>query len=127
MYVRFRAFGRRLQASLAETRRVAGKPGSEQVGVLGSVNRDLSARARLMFWAGVPGRLEALANRLRAGEHTKTYAALAARIPMVTPDEQRAIQTENAKDDESFWDAMRDMNAASAEEHKGLIAAAEAK
>ena len=46
---------------------------------------------------------------------------------MVTAEEQRAVQEENAKDDERFWDTMRDLNAASVEEHKSLIAAAEAK
>ena len=37
------------------------------------------------------------------------------------------MQEENAKDDERFWDAMQDMNAASVEDHKSLIAATEAK
>jgi hypothetical protein len=46
---------------------------------------------------------------------------------MVTPDEQRAIQEENAKDDERFWEMMRDMNAAAAEDHRVASAAAEAK
>jgi hypothetical protein len=40
---------------------------------------------------------------------------------MVTPDEQRAIQEENAENDERFWEAMRDMGTASVEEHKALI------
>ena len=68
------------------------------------------------------------------GEERRSYAALGqfyealhARIPMVTPDEQRAIQEENAKDDERLWGALRDMNAASVDEHKQLIAKAEAK
>ena len=38
-----------------------------------------------------------------------------------------AVQEENFKDDERFWDTMRDLNAASVEEHKSLIASAEAK
>ena len=46
---------------------------------------------------------------------------------MVTAEEQSAVQKENFKDDERFWGVMRDLNAASAEEHKSLIAAAEAK
>ena len=46
---------------------------------------------------------------------------------MVTPEEQRAIRAENAKDDKRSWGDMRDMNANPAEDHKGLIAAAEAK
>jgi hypothetical protein len=64
---------------------------------------------------------------LRCDEHVKIYGSLHARIPMVTPDDQRAIQEENAKDDERFWDVMRDMNASMVEGQKALIAAAKAK
>jgi septal ring factor EnvC (AmiA/AmiB activator) len=46
---------------------------------------------------------------------------------MVTPEEQRAIQEENAKHDERFWGTMRDLNASSIQEHRALIARAEAK
>jgi hypothetical protein len=46
---------------------------------------------------------------------------------MVTPEEQCEIQAENAKDDEQFWDAMRDINTATAEDHKRVIVSAEAK
>jgi hypothetical protein len=68
-----------------------------------------------------------LANRVSADEQTKIYAALHARIPMVTAEEQRAIQAENAQDDLRFWDALRDMNASLIDGHKGLIATAEAE
>ena len=46
---------------------------------------------------------------------------------MVTAEEQSAVQMVNFKDDERFWGVMRDLNAASAKEHRSLIAAAEAK
>jgi hypothetical protein len=46
---------------------------------------------------------------------------------MVTPDEQRAVQVENAGDDERFWGGIRDMNVANVEGHKGLVALAETK
>ena len=46
---------------------------------------------------------------------------------MVTPDEQRAVQEESFKDDERFWDTMRDLNASHIEGHKAQIAQAEAK
>jgi hypothetical protein len=127
MYVRFRPFGRSLQASLAETRRIGGRPRSQLIGLLGSVDNDLSIRTRIAFWAALPGRLAALANRIRPEDHGAIYAALHARFPMVTSDEQRAIQTENAKDDERFWNAMHDMNAATAEEHKLMDAIVQAK
>ena len=92
-----------------------------------SVDADVSVRERLAFWAKLPDRLARLGNRVRPDEHGKIYGALHAHIPMVTPDEQRAIQEENAKDDERFWEAMRDMDASMVEGHKALIVTAEAK
>ncbi len=127
MFVRFRNQGRRFQPSLMQTRRIAEKVRSEHVASLGSVDADVSVRERLAFWAKLPGRLARLANRVSPDDHGKIYEALHARIPMVTAEELRAIQEENAKDDERFWDMMRDMGASTIEEHKALIAHAEAK
>jgi hypothetical protein len=127
MFVRFRHQGRRLQPSLMQTRRHDGKVRSEHIASLGSVDADVSVRERLAFWAALPGRLDRLGNRVGPDEHGKIYGALHARIPMVTPQEQRAVQEENAKDDERFWDAMRDIGASSVEGHKALIARAETK
>jgi hypothetical protein len=127
MFVRFRRQARRLQVSLVQNRRVAGKVRAEHIGALGSVDADVSVRGRLAFWAKLPQRLAALGNRVGPNEHARIYAALHARIPMVTPDEQRGVQEENASDDERFWDAMQGLSAATAEDHKRLIASAEAK
>ena len=117
MFVRFRRQANRLQASLIETCRASGKVVAEHIGTLGSVDAAMSVRERIAFWAKLPGRLASLGNRVGPDEHAKLYAAIHARIPMVTSDEQRAIQGENAKDEESFWGAMRDINAATAEDH----------
>ena len=125
MFVRFRQQGRRLQASLMQTRRASGKMQSEHIASLGSVDAGVSVRERLAFWAKLPERLARLGNRVGPDEHAKIYGALHARIPMVTPDEQRAIQEANAEGDERFWGAMRDMGTASVEEHKALISRAE--
>jgi hypothetical protein len=117
MFVRFRRQANRLQASLIQTRRASGKVVAEHIGTLGSVDGGMSVRERIAFWAKLPGRLAALGNRVGPDEHAKLYAAIHARIPMVTSDEQRDVQEENAKDEESFWGAMRDINAATAEDH----------
>jgi hypothetical protein len=127
MFVRFRQQGGRLQASLMRSFRVSGKMQSEHIASLGSVDADVPVRERLAFWATLPERLARLGNRVGSDAHAKIYAALHARIPMVTPDEQRAIQEENAKEDERFWDTLRDLNASSIEGRKALIAKAEAK
>ena len=65
--------------------------------------------------------------RVGSDEHPKIYPELHARIPMRTVEDQRAVQEENLKDDERFWDAMRDLNATSADGQKSLIATAEAR
>jgi hypothetical protein len=127
MFVLFRLQGRRLQASLMQTQRVSERMRSEHIASLGSVDAEVSVRERLAFWAKLPERLARLANRVGPDDQAKVYAALHARIPMVTPDDQRAIQEANAEDDERFWDAMRDIGASSVEGHKVLIARAETK
>src|SRR5579872_7070329 len=53
-------------------------------------------RKLLKKYAFVPERL--VGNRVGENDHSAIYATLHAGIPMVTPDEQRAVQEENAKD-----------------------------
>jgi hypothetical protein len=127
MCVRFRRQVNRLQASLIETRRVGGKIVAERYRCarLGR-HRHLHPRA-LRVLGQAPRVPHQSRQPRRPHEHAKLYAALSARIPMVTSDEQCAIQLENAKDEEQFWGAMRDMNAATAEDSIRLIALAEAK
>ena len=127
MFVRFRKQGRGLGVSLMQTRRVAGKVQSEHVAALGSVDDPPSVRERFAFWGGLPERLARLGNRLASSEQPKIYEALHARIPMATPEDQRTSQEENAKDDERFWDAMRDLGATNLEGHKGMIAKLDVK
>jgi hypothetical protein len=66
MFVRFRQQGRRLQASMMLTRRVAGKMHTEHIASLGSVDAEVSVRERLAFWAKLPERLARLGNRVGA-------------------------------------------------------------
>lgn len=127
MYVRFRRQGNRLQASLAQSRRAAGKVHGEHIGALGSVDAEVSLRSRVAFWAKIHDRLAALGNRIGADGHAKILGALHGRIPMVTPENIRAVQEESLADDERFWDSMRDMNASHIEGLKGHIALAESK
>jgi hypothetical protein len=127
MHVRFRLQGNRLQASLVQGRRADGKVHAEHIGALGSVDAEVSVRSRVAFWAKIHDRLAALGNRIGADEHAKILGALHGRIPMVTPEDIRAVQDESFADDERFWDTMRDMNASHIEGHKALIAQAESR
>jgi hypothetical protein len=95
------------------------------VGALGSVDADLSVRERLAFWAKLPQRLDALGNRVAADQYPKLYAALHARIAIVTPDEQRAAQEEYFADEAQISETMRDMAEGSIAGHKRVIAKAE--
>src|SRR5271156_3178276 len=111
MFVRFRQQGNRLQASLMQTRRAAGRMLTEHIASLGSVDAEVSVRERLAFWLKLPDRLARLGNRVGPDEHGKIYGALHARIPMVTPDDQRAVQEENAETDVRISDAVHGASA----------------
>jgi hypothetical protein len=97
MFVRFRKTPRRLQASVVETRRAAGKVASEHVASLGSVTLPMTVRGRQASWAHLWDRLHALSNRVGADDQAKIRNAVHARIPMVLPEEATA---EEAK----YWD-----------------------
>jgi hypothetical protein len=125
MFVRFRQAGHRLQASLIETRRVAGKVRHEHIASLGSIVMPPSVTNRITFWARLHERLARLSNRIEAADHGKVLGAIHARVPMVTADEQVVLQLENAKADAGFWDGLADMHAGTAADHKGLAATAE--
>ena len=127
MFVRFRQTAQRLQASLVETRRIDGKVRHEHIAGLGSVEMPLSVEGRLAFWQRLHERLAKLSNCVDAAMQSKLLGDIHVRIPMVTLDEQRALQLRNAEADEQFWTNIHDMHAGTVEDHKGLAATAERK
>jgi hypothetical protein len=76
--------------SLVENRRENGKV--RHVVSLGSIETPPSVAARIEFWRELHERLAELSNRLDAETRGKVAGAVHARIPMVTPDEQRDAQ-----------------------------------
>jgi len=94
MLVHFRETPYGLAMSLVETRRENGKVRHEHVASLGSIETPLSVAARIVFWRGLHERLAQLSNRLDAETRGKVMGAVRARVPMVTPDEQRALLLE---------------------------------
>jgi hypothetical protein len=82
---------------------------------------------RLSFWQRVHERLPRLSNRIDATAQGKLLAQLHEQIPMVTPEEQRTLQLENAEADDKFWDGFRDLAAGNAQGHKQLASAARRK
>jgi len=103
MFVHFRETPYGLAMSLVETRRENGKVRHEHVASLGSIETPLSVAARIEFWRGLHERLDQLSNRLDAETRGKVIGAVHARVPMVTPDEQRALQLEKAKGGAGQW------------------------
>ena len=126
MFVRFRQ-ARRLQVSLIETRRVDGKVRHEHVAGLGAIDMPPSIADRLEFWRRLHERIGQLSNRLDAAAQAKVLGEVHAKIPMVTMDELRALQLENAEADERFWRGFAKMEAEQAEGNKQLAASAERK
>jgi len=125
MFARFRRTKHRLQVSLIETRRIDGKVRHEHIAQLGSVEIPPTVMGRLAFWQRLHERLAKLANRVDGAMQGKILGDVHARIPMVTLDEQRTVQLENAEADEEVWTRLRDMNQATAADHKELSAKAE--
>jgi hypothetical protein len=122
MFVRFRRSASRLQVSLAEGRRIDGQARQEHVAGLGSIECEpMTIAGRVAFWLALRPRLDKLANRIGT-DQVKILDAVHARIPMVTIDEQRTLQRENAEADARLWEGLHDMNAGQAEGHKEIAA-----
>ena len=126
MFIRFRSDGARLYVSLVRTRRVEGKVRQEHVASLGSITVSPSVADRIAFWARLHERLAKLSNRIDAAAQGKVMGDIHARVPIVTPDEQRDLQLENAKVDVDQWSVIRDLTAAKMADKEQLVAKVEA-
>jgi len=92
MLVRFRQTAVGLQCSLVETHRIDGAVRYEQVASLGLVPASPSVSERIGFWRRVYETLAELASRIDADTQGKIISTVHSRIPIVTPDEQRALR-----------------------------------
>jgi hypothetical protein len=122
MFARFHQTPSRLQISLRESRRIDGKPRCEHIASLGSIPEPMTTADRVAFWARLYQRLAKLSNRIGAEDQEKFIGSVHARIPMVTIDDMRAVQRENAEADEKFWSGLQGMDTEQAEGHKELAA-----
>ena len=126
MFVRFRKATERLQVSLAETSRAAGKIQQEHVASLGAVADPPSVRDRFEFWRQLYERLTRLSNRLDTSTQAKILDEVHARVPMVTVEDIRALQLESAEADEKFWSGLCGLHQAKADDNRGLLATVQA-
>jgi hypothetical protein len=93
MFVRFRSYtSAAMQVSIVETRRTGGKVRHEHVAGLGSIEMPPTVSGRMAFWKALYERLGRLGNRLDPETQARLLGSVHERIPMVTPDEQRALQ-----------------------------------
>jgi hypothetical protein len=122
MFVRFREAGHRLQVSLAETRRLDGRVRQDHVASLGSIRIPPMPTDRLAYWTRLHERLATLANRIDQDAYGAILAAIHARIPMPTPDDQQAVRRENARAEAAVWDGLNDAYAAEIADTKALLA-----
>jgi hypothetical protein len=97
MFVRLRKTDRRLQVSILEAHRVAGKATNEHIASLGSITVPMSVASRQAFWANLLDRLANLGNRIGPDDQAKIRNAVHVRIPMVMPDEANA-------DEAKYWE-----------------------
>jgi hypothetical protein len=125
MFVRFRQSAHRLQVSLVETRRLAGRVHHDHVASLGSIAVPPSLANRIAYWERLHQRLATLSNRLDPETQGKTLGTVHARIAMPTLEERRSLQIENADADERLWSAVEGMHQSTIEERKALIATTE--
>src|SRR5262249_44387726 len=90
MFVHFRETPYGLAMSLVENRRENGRICHEHIANLGSIETPPSVAARIEVWRGWHERLCRLSHRLDAETRGKVMVAVHARVPIVTPEEQRA-------------------------------------
>jgi hypothetical protein len=108
-----------LQCSLLETRRIDGAVRYEQVASLGSVPASPSVADRIGLWRRVYETLAELASRIDADTQGKIISAVHSRIPIVTPNEQRALRLRPRPRPEK---ALRDEGAKERPQNKAPIA-----
>jgi hypothetical protein len=75
----------------------------------------------MAFWTKLHQRLDALSNQVDATQRGAILAAIHARIPMPTLDDQQTVQLERAQEDARFWEMLEGSYADDIEGHKGLL------
>jgi hypothetical protein len=107
MFVRFRQTPRKLQVSLIETKRVNGKVQHEHIASLGSIAANPTTTDRIEFFRKFEQRMTTLTNRVDEAQKNAITLAIGERIPLITPDDLKAVQVENAKAEANFWDVLK--------------------
>jgi hypothetical protein len=113
MFARFRQVRARLNVSLVETARAGNKTHQTHIANLGSVPLTPLPADRVRFWVKVHLRLATLSNRLDDKAREAILAAIDARIPIPTAEDQQAARTSGQEANAAFFAVLRD-------KHRGL-------
>jgi hypothetical protein len=118
MFARFRQIRDRLNVSLVEATRAGTKVRQSHVASLGSVPLPPSPADRVRFWTKVPQRLGTLTNRLDDATREAILAAINARIPIPTPEDQTAARSAGREANAAFFAVLRDKHRGLADVHR---------
>ena len=113
MFARFRQVRDRLNVSIVEAARDGAKVRQSHVASLGSVSLPPSPADRVRFWVKLHQRLATLTNRLDDKTRWAILAAIDARIPMPTPEDQQAARNSGREANAVLFSVFRD-------KHRGL-------
>jgi len=118
MFARFRQVRDRLKVSIVETARTDAGVRQSHVASLGSVPLSPSPADRVRFWVRVHQRLATLSNRLDDKTRSAIMAALHARIPIPTAEDQEAAQNAGREANANLFATLRDKHRGLAEVHR---------
>jgi hypothetical protein len=113
MFARFRQVRDRLNVSIVEAARAGAKVRQSHVASLGSVPLPPSPADRVRFWIKVHQRLATLSNRLDDKTRGAILAAISARIPIPTVEDQEAARNSGREANATLFAVLRD-------KHRGL-------
>lgn len=113
MFARFRQVRTRLNVSIVEATRAGTKVRQSHVASLGSVPLPPSPADRVRFWVKAHQRLATLSNRLDDETRGAILAAIHARVPIPTAEDQEAARNAGREANAALFAALRD-------KHRGL-------
>lgn len=120
MFARFRQVRGRLSVSIVEATRAGTKIRQSHIASLGSVSLEASAADRCQFWIRLHQRLATLSNRLDAEAREAIMAAINARIPIPTVEDQEAARNAGRDANAALFATLRDRHHDLAEHHRRM-------
>jgi hypothetical protein len=118
MFARFRQVRDRLNVSIVEAARAGTRVRQSHIASLGSVPLPRSPADRVQFWLKAHQRLSTLSNRLDDEMREAIMAAIHARIPIPTTEDQEAAKNSGKEANAALFAMLRDKHRALADVHR---------